>query len=380
MRRLSLAPLREYLHTETAGAVGLLAATVAALAWANTGGASYHDVWTRELGALSLHEWVNDALMAVFFLVVGLEIKREVLAGELRDPRRAALPAVAALGGMVVPAALYLLFNAGRHGAHGWAIPMATDIAFALGVLALVGRGLPSSLRLFLLTLAIVDDLGAIAVIAVVYSSDVDLAPLVLAVVLLAAIPLLARTGVRWTPLHVALAITVWWAVHESGIHATVAGVALGFVTPLTPHDGADESTLEWLERALHPWSSYVIVPLFALANAGVRIGADGAREAATSPVTLGVVAGLVVGKFAGIAGTSWLAVRAGVGSLPDGATWRQFSGVAAIAGIGFTVSLFVTGLAFDDAGLADEARVGILAASILAAALGAALLRYRQR
>jgi NhaA family Na+:H+ antiporter len=408
--------LREFLATEVAGGVALLLAALVAVVWANSPWSEgYHQLWETDLAVnlgqwslrLDLRHWVTEGLMAIFFVVVGLEVKRELVEGELRDLRRAALPVVAAVGGMVVPALLYLALNAGDQGHRGWGIPMATDIAFALGVAALVGRGLPSSLRLFLLTLAIVDDIGAIVVIAFVYSEGVGWWWLGVAGVILSGAYVVRETGVVFTPLFVAFGIGIWLALHEAGVHATLAGVAMGLLAPAQPRlsreivlsrtdELADVSTpkaarvtsriarlsvsqTEWLEHALHPWSSLVVVPVFALANAGVPLSVDALEQAATSPITWGVAIGLVVGKVVGISAFAWLAWRVGVATLPTGATWRDVIGVAALAGIGFTVSLFVTGLAFEAEGLQDEAKVGIFAASLAATLVGAALLLRRR-
>jgi Na+:H+ antiporter, NhaA family len=424
--RLVLRPLQAFLQTEQAGGVLLLAAAVAALVWANSPWqASYDSFWHTQLtigiGSWSLAEdlqhWVNDGLMALFFLVVGLEIKRELLTGELREPRVAALPAVAALGGMAVPALLYLAINPGGEPARGWGIPMATDIAFALGVLALVGSRLPAALKSFLLALAIVDDIGAILVIAIFYSGSVEVLALLAAGALLALILILQRRHVRWTVVYVLLGVGVWLATFQSGVHATIAGVALGLVTPAVPfqrpkavsleaHRIADDTVddpfppdadaHQWLhladltreavsplaraEHLLHPWTSYLIVPLFALANAGVPITGSTLGEALSSGVTLGVVVGLVVGKIAGVTAFTWAATKTGITRLPDGVRWRHLVGVAALAGIGFTVSLFITSLAFQRPELQDAAKVGILAASLLAGLLGALLLFRSQR
>jgi NhaA family Na+:H+ antiporter len=423
--RLVLQPLQTFLRTEQAGGILLLAAAVAALAWANSPWrASYDAVWHTQLTlgigdwtlAQDLQHWVNDGLIALFFLVVGLEIKRELLTGELREPRVAALPAIAALGGMVLPALLYLAINRSGEPARGWGIPMATDIAFALGVLALVGRRLPAALKSFLLALAIVDDIGAILVIAVFYSGSIELLALLAAVGLLALILILQRLQVRWTVVYVLLGVGVWLATFQSGVHATIAGVALGLATPAVPFqrpkavsreahriaddtvddpDPPDADAHQWLhladltreavsplaraEHLLHPWTSYAIVPLFALANAGVFIGGTTLREALSSGVTLGVVAGLVVGKTIGVTVFTWVATRTGITRLPDGVRWRQLVGVAALAGIGFTVSLFITSLAFQRPELQDAAKVGILAASLLAGLIGALLLTRSQ-
>jgi NhaA family Na+:H+ antiporter len=362
--------LREFLATEQAGGVVLLLATIAALVWANSVWQhGYESLWSTDAAGLTLHEWVNDALMAVFFLVAGLEIKRELVAGELREPRRAAVPALAALGGMVVPALLYVAVTRSGHDLDGWAIPMATDIAFALGVLALVGDRVPSSLRLFLLTLAIVDDLGAIAVIAVFYSEGIDGAALGGAIAVVVVLVLLTRAGVRQWWMLGPLAIALWALVHASGVHATIAGVAFGLLMPV--------DAIERLEGRLHPFTSFVVVPLFALANAGVHLTGDILRDASTSPITIGVVVGLVAGTVIGITGATWIASRAGLGGLPDDVEWRAFVGMTMVAGIGFTVSLFVTELAFGAGVLADRARIGVLAASAIAGTLGVLVLRY---
>jgi NhaA family Na+:H+ antiporter len=347
--------------------------------------------------------------MAIFFLVVGLEIKRELVTGDLRDPRVAALPAFAAVGGMVVPAGIYLAFNAGGSGADGWGIPMATDIAFAVGVLALLGSRVPASLKLFLLSLAIVDDVGAIVVIAVVYTATLDLVALAIAGAAVVGAVVLRATRIHWMPVYVALGAVCWLATLESGIHATIAGVVFGLLAPARPIapaelardwtlDLSDEPTADELralamianesvspaervEHLLHPLTSFIIVPLFALANAGVEIQAGAFDAPGATAVALGVGLGLVVGKLVGVFAATWLAVRAGVASLPDGVSWAGVAGVAAVAGIGFTVSLFVAGLAFDDPALADAAKLAILAASVVAAAVGAAtLMRVGQR
>ena len=410
-------PLQAFLDTEASGGIVLLLAAVAALAWANSPWrASYEALWTTTLRidvggfgvAEDLRHWVSDGLMALFFFVVGLEIKRELTTGELRSPRSVALPAVAALGGMVVPAAIYLALNAGGEGAAGWGIPMATDIAFAVGVLTLAARHAPSGLKPFLLTLAIVDDIGAIIVIAIFYTADIDWAALAAAAGIVVVIVGLRRSHVRFLPIYVALGAAVWLATYESGVHATIAGVVLGLLTPSVPfqrpdavsreaHRVADEtldhpdppdadaaqwlllaslsretvSSLARLEALLHPWTSFVVVPLFALANAGVYLSGGTLREAVTSPISLGVILGLVVGKTLGITGASWIAIRTGVGALPAGVRWSQLAGAAIVAGIGFTVSLLVAGLAFGEGPRLDIAKAGILVASTLAGAGG---------
>ena len=404
--------LRQFLETEAAGGIVLLVAAVVALVWANSPWSfSYETLWHTDLSVglgrfvlvEDLRHWVNDGLMALFFFVVGLEIKRELVHGDLREPRVAAMPAIAALGGMVVPALLFLLVTVGGGGAKGWGIPMATDIAFAIGVVALLGSRVPASLKLFLLTFAIVDDIGAIVVIAVFYATDVQPVFLATAAGIVVVMLVLRRAGVVWTAPYVLLGVGVWLATHASGVHATIAGVALGLLAParaLSPaavsrewaRDLSDDpspaeldamnrlarttvSPAERLEHLLHPWTSFVVVPLFALANAGVVIKADSFDSPATVGVTAGVVLGLVVGKLVGITAATWLAVRSGLGRLPEGATWAMVVGIAAIGGIGFTVSLFIAELAYEPGAIQDAAKLGVLGASTVAALLGAMLL-----
>ena len=365
--------LRRFFATEAASGVVLLGATIVALAWANSPwGDGYRDLWSTAVavGPHDLRHWVDDALMAVFFFVVGVEVKRELVLGELRDPRAAALPLLAALGGMAMPALLFLAVNAGHPGSHGWGVPMATDIAFATGVVALLGRRVPSGLRLFLLTLAVADDIGAIVVIAVAYAGSIDVVALGLAALALLAIVGLRRLGVTSLVPYVALAGATWVATFESGVHATIAGVALGLLVPA--------AAAERFEQRLHPLSAFVVLPVFALANAGLELRWGMLDGPGAARVAVGVALGLVVGKAVGITVASWLAIRLRLGLLPSGATWRHIVGIAALGGIGFTVALFVSGLAFDQAVLADAAVVGIIAGSLAAAAVGAALLLRR--
>lgn len=407
-------PVASFLRVEVAGGAVLLAAAVIALVWANSPVSdAYHQLWETEItlnvGAFELTEdlrhWVNDALMVIFFFVVGLEIKYEMVAGELRDPRSAAVPIIAAFGGMVVPAAVYFAFAGGTPGADGWGIPMATDIAFALGVLAMLGRRIPAPARVFLLTLAIVDDIGAITVIAIFYTSDLQLHWLALSGAGIVAVLVLRRMRVWSIYVYMLLGVFVWFAMFESGVHATIAGVIMGILTPAKPlldqsqaRDYARRSrpeeltatevqryqfllgesvpVAERIQNALHPWSSYVVLPIFALANAGIDLRGGVLSEALGSEVTLGVAAGLVVGKIVGITGTSWLAVRLKIGRLPQNTTWPMVVGLSSVAGIGFTVSLFITGLAFgEDSPIAAEAKVGVLGGSLIAAILGSVFL-----
>jgi Na+:H+ antiporter, NhaA family len=417
--RRTARPLQRFLHTEAGSASLLLAATIAALVWANSPFAdSYEDLWGTYLevsiGDATLREdlrhWVNDGLMVFFFFVVGLEIRREFSMGELTERGRAAIPAVAALAGMVVPALLYTALNAGGEGARGWGIVMATDIAFVLGLLALLGPRCPSSLRVFLLTLAIIDDIGAITVVAVFYSDDIDLLALAIAGAVVPVIFVINRVRLWRGPAYFVAGLVLWVAMHESGVHPTLAGVLVGVLVAVFPPARGDveraarltrsfrqaptpqlarSATLsvtdsvspnERLQTALHPWTSYVVVPLFALANAGVAIDGDMLSRAAQSPVTLGILLGLVVGKTVGISLASFGAVRLGLGSMPESLGRRQLVGGAALAGIGFTVSLFITDLAFDDPRLQEEAKIGVLVASLIAAVLATLLFRFAER
>ena len=400
---------RHFLHLESSGGVFLVLATIIALILANSPAAELvADFWHAhavvQVGPVTvdetLHHWINDALMSVFFLVAGLEIKRELVAGELRDPKRAALPAVAAIGGMVVPALIYTLINVGGDGANGWGVPLATDIAFAVAVLAIVGKGLPSGLKVFLLSLAIADDIGAVVVIALFYSSSISFTWLGIAGGLIAIVMLMKRVDIWFVPAYVLVGFGFWLAMFESGVHATLAGVILGLMAPAvarrpdptrvdveatTPFAVLREVLVDAKETVpvtdrlihiLHPWTAFVVLPLFALANGGVAISGSGLADAAASPVTLGIVFGLVAGKTIGIVFATRIAVSAGLGSLPDGVTWTAVTGVALLAGIGFTVSLFITGLAFDDPVTQDNAKIGVLTASVLAAGLGSFVLR----
>ena len=384
-RRRRLTPLVEFLHTEAGGGVLLLIATLIALGWANSPWAdSYTELWETNVrvgsGAwaldLDLHHWVNDGLMAIFFFLIGLEIKRELVIGELRDPRAALLPAVAALGGMVVPAALFIAVSGGGELSRGWGIPMATDIAFAVGVLALLGSRIPSGLKLFLLTLAIVDDLGAIAVIAIFYSDDLSPRWLLAAAGALALAPLLRRAGAAHPRAFIPVGLAAWYATYRAGVHPTIAGVALGLLTPAVAVKG--RTVLEDLESKLHPWSSYLVVPLFALANAGVELD-TGLREALTSRLTLAVAVGLVVGKTVGISLASFGALATRATRLPSGVGRVHVVGAGALGGIGFTVALFIASLAFTDDALEANAKIGILLGSLVSGGIGAAILATRR-
>jgi len=371
----------EFVSLEAASGIVLLLGAAAALIWANADTAGYASWWGRTLtlgsGDFAITEtlvhWVNDALMTIFFFVVGLEIKRELVTGELRDTRRAALPAVAAIGGMVVPALIYVLLNLGGAGLDGWAIPMATDIAFAVGVLAILGARVPSSLKLFLLTLAIVDDIGAILVIALFYSSGVEPLWLLGGIAVVGLVSVMSRLGVDRPLAYVIPGALLWLCLYEAGIEPTLAGVVLGLLTPALPRRG--RPVLERLESGLHPVSSFVIVPVFALANAGVVLTGDAIDHALASRVTVGIVVGLVVGKFVGISGATLLALRLRIGRLPDDLGLAHIFGVATLGGIGFTVSLFITDLAFRGQ-VIDDAKIGVLAASALAAVIGVVVLR----
>ena len=418
-------PVQTFIHTEEVGAIVLLLAAGGALGWANSPWSdSYASFWHTTISfdiyifAISedLEHIVNDGLMAVFFFVVGLEIKRELLHGELSSFRRAVLPAMAAVGGMVAPALIYLAFNGSGETTTGWGIPIATDIAFALGVLALLGRRLPAELRIFLLGLAVVDDLGAIAVIAVFYTEAIHWTDLGLALGVFAVIAACIRIGIRSLGFYFILSVVMWQFFLESGIHATVAGVLLSALTPAEPylhrkdyktavaallHDfelamekgdeekaesivaeveklsQGTEGPMERLERVIHPWTSFVVLPIFALANAGIVISWDSLTEAAASPITLGILVALPAGNALGIFGMTWLTVRLGLGRLPPSVTWSQVLGVGMLGGIGFTVSIFVSGIAFQDHALGDQAKIGVFGASLLAGAAGYLFLRF---
>ena len=408
-----VAPIERFMHVAAASGIALLFVTFAALILANSAWSEgFLAIWSTKVEVAfgsfrmshSLSHWINDGLMALFFFVIGLEVKRELVLGELRDLRKAALPVAAALGGMIVPAAVYLQVVWGQPESRGWGIPMATDIAFVVGCMAVLGSRIPHGLRVLLLSLAIADDIGAILVIAVGYTETIHLSWLVGGGLGLLVVSTLARLGVRSFLVYVILGVGVWLAFHESGVHATIAGVILGLMTPADTHlsrsgvgrlfgdvsaylhgderptaSGVREvqraarevvSPLAYLESALHPWSAFAIMPLFALANAGVPLSVEAFGE----PVALAAAAGLVLGKPAGILAFSWLAVRLGLADLPEGVGWGALAGGGALAGIGFTMSIFIAGLALDGATL-DAAKAGVLAGSALSAALGVGLL-----
>jgi Na+:H+ antiporter, NhaA family len=409
-------PLREYLREEAAGGVVLMAAAALALGWANSPWrAAYTTLWATPMAVrlgrfgieADLRHWVDDGLMTLFFLVVGLEIKRELVAGQLRSWRRAALPVVAAAGGMAVPALIYAAANAGRPGAPGWGVPMATDIAFALGVLALLGPRVPASLKVFLLTLAVVDDLGSVAVVALFYSRGLDPAAVAVAAGLLVLVAVLVRARIWWLPLHAGLGMAAWLALWHSGISPALAGVAMGLLAPARPtappevagaRGGALADELaadprpprlremlreargtvplaERLAHDLHPLSAFLVVPLFALANAGVTLEHGGLAAPGAGMVLGGVLAGRVLGKLAGITAAVWVTVRLRLAARPEGTSWGQLAGAATVAGIGFTVPLFVADLAFPDGRFQAPVKLGLLAASVLAGAAGALVL-----
>lgn len=417
--RAVVLPIQQFIHIQGISSFFLLAAAIIALIWANSPWQEgYHHVWELELTLsglrLPVHAWINDALMAIFFFLVGMEIKHEIVHGELADVRRAALPIFGALGGMIVPALLFVAFNYGKPGQHGWGVPMATDIAFSLGVLGMV-KGIPSDLKVFLLSLAIADDIGAIIVIAVFYSGSLDRAALFSGLVILAVIFGLLKLGISRPILYFVLGVGFWVAILRSGIHATIAGVILGFMVPTTAalslNDFRDiasgmardfrdalakddlqgsknvlgafdallrntESTSERLTRQLNDWVSFLVLPLFALANAGVTFSGGAWKDLATSHIAWGIVAGLVIGKPLGIIGFARGAVKAGWAQVPNEVSWKQLNAVGLLAGIGFTVSIFISSLAFDDPMQLMEAKTAVLGASVIAGVLGYLMLR----
>jgi NhaA family Na+:H+ antiporter len=379
-----------FFQLEAAGGLLLIAAAALALLINNSSVAWLYQAFLETLvvmqvGALQLAKplllWINDGLMALFFLVIGLEVKREVLEGHLSRPSQIILPGAAALGGMLVPALIYVAFNHDNAAAlNGWAIPMATDIAFALGVLALLGKRVPVSLKLFLMTLAIIDDLGAIIVIALVYSGELSMLSLTLAGLALGLLITMNLLGVSRLAAYLVVGLVLWVCVLKSGIHATLAGVVLAFCIPFQVAN-SKRSPLLTLEHSLHPWVAYAILPLFAFANAGVSLVGI-SLEDVLSPVPLGIAAGLLIGKTLGVFGLTWLAVKAGFAALPHNANWGQVLGVSVLCGIGFTMSLFVGALAFESgtSPYAGADRMGILTGSILSAVLGYVIMRMTCR
>jgi NhaA family Na+:H+ antiporter len=415
--------LERFIRSETSGSVLLFAATIVALIWANSPwSASYFALWKlplqlgrRPLLSMDLHHWIDDGLMVLFFLAVGLEIKREIVKGELSSFRQAALPIVAALGGMMLPAFIYFVLNRSGTGAAGWGIPMATDIGFALGVLALLGKRIPSNLRVFMLALAIVDDVGAILVIAFFYTPSISLGALAIAGGLLGLLVVLA---LRQAPMSVFVVVGIffWAAILSSGVHATIAGVILGLVAPIKPKFHPDQlaenaepllkdfrnqilahnkssaeamlseldkllrgtdSIAERLERSVHPWVCFLVLPLFALASAGVALSTQQLKLAFWSPIALGIFLGLVVGKAVGIVAFSFLAVQSKIAGMADGLTWVGIAGVGILAGVGFTVALFISGLSFVDDVSVATAKIAVLAASLAAGTIGYFYLRF---
>lgn len=378
-----------FIEHEAAGGVILLISAILALLISNSGLAWLYDGFlttpvTFRVGALAIDKplllWINDGLMAIFFLLVGMEIKRELLAGELASVDRAMLPAIAALGGMVVPAAFYAMINWDNPEAmRGWAIPCATDIAFAVGLIALLGNRVPSSLKVFLLALAIIDDLGAIIIIALFYTSQLSLTALWLAAAGIAVLAVLNFRNVTSIAAYMIVGVFIWVCVLKSGVHATLAGVVVGLAIPLRAVGGKTYSPLEELEHTLHPWVAFGVLPLFAFANAGVSLAGLSLAKLADG-IPLGIALGLFAGKQIGILGFTWLAVRAGLGRMPEGATWLQIYGIACVAGIGFTMSLFIGLLAFPDPAFAADVRIGVLAGSIASALVGFAVLSMAGR
>jgi len=384
--------IADVLRAETTGGILLIIGAVVALVWANS---PWREAYTTlsdlhvgpaSLGLdLSLAHWAADGLLAIFFFVVGLELKREFVAGDLRDPRRAALPMAAAVGGMITPAIIYTIVQlvAGSDGLHGWAIPTATDIAFAVAILAVISTHLPSGLRTFLLTLAVVDDLLGITVIAIFYTEDVRFGSLLLTLVPIALFALCVQRRIRSPFLLIPLAVVAWALMHHSGVHATVAGVLLGFTVPVLRRDGADGPGLaEHLEHLVRPISAGVAVPVFSFFAAGVTVGGfSGLVESVQTPVALGVMAGLVLGKVIGISGSTWLLATFTKAELDDELAWTDVIGMALLAGIGFTVSLLIGGLAFGEGTVGDDhVKVGVLLGSLTSALLAAVVLRSRNR
>ena len=421
---LILKPINEFLHKEASGGILLIIFTIIALVWANTSFSdSYHNLWhthiTISLGNLltldyPLHYWINDGLMVIFFFTVGLEIKRELLVGELSSLQKASLPIAGALGGMILPAVLYAIINAGGNGAGGWGIPMATDIAFVVGIMALLGPRIPLTLKIFVLALAIADDIGAVLVIAIFYTAEISISALIVGAIVLVVLIILNRLGTKSLLAYSLLGIILWVAFLKSGVHATIAGVLLAFTIPASSRfdtkkfsDKVKEfikhfdstgdhwknvlnnaerqndvmaiesscqkvlTPLQRFEHGLHPWVSFLIIPIFALANAGVTLSGLNIFEALFSEISLGIILGLFVGKQLGIFGFSFLAVKLKLASLPQGVNWKNLYGAGILAGIGFTMSLFIASLAFNDPELLDLSKIGVLTGSVISGILG---------
>jgi len=419
-----LNPINEFLHKEASGGILLIICTVIALVWANsTFSDSYHHLWHTYINIdfgnvlnlnYSLHHWINDGLMAVFFFTVGLEIKRELLIGELSSMQKASLPIAGAIGGMVVPAILFAIFNSGGIGADGWGIPMATDIAFVVGIMALLGSRIPMTLKIFVLALAIADDIGAVLVIAIFYTAEISTTALIIAGIVLIFLIILNRLGSKSLIAYTILGIILWLAFLKSGVHATIAGILLAFTIPASSRfntkefsdrvkqlikkfdetgdhwknvlDNAERqhdvmaiesscekvlTPLQRFEHGLHPWVAFFIIPIFALANAGVTLAGLDILNALFSPISLGIIIGLFIGKQVGIFAFSFLAVKMKFASLPEGVNWKNLYGAGILAGIGFTMSLFIAGLAFADPALLDLSKIGVLTGSLLSGIFG---------
>lgn len=418
--------MSHFIHLEYTSGIVLLISVIIAIAWANSPFHEFYEhLWhinfsvgfDKFMLSHPLHIWINDGLMAIFFFVIGLELKREFMEGELSSLQKASLPMTAALGGMLVPAAIYFFINSGTDAGHGWGIPMATDIAFALALLSMASKRIPVSLKIFLSALAVADDLGAVLVIAFFYTDEINFVPLAIGAGFLILLMVGNRIGIRSTIFYLILGICVWIGFLLSGVHATIAGVLVAFTIPavtrideqiyssnlrklsydfevdipergnlITPEQNktiqkvktlsmAAETPLQTIEHALHPWVAFGIMPLFALANAGIVISADFFSSIA-NPVSIGVAAGLIIGKFSGILFFCWIMVKFRLSKLPEGANWKHIAGVALLAGIGFTMSLFISGLAFENPVFIDQAKYGILIASIFAGILGTIVLK----
>lgn len=421
-----IAPVNKFIQLEYTGGIFLFVSVLVAIIWANSSfHDSYHQLWDIRFSIgldkyvldKPLHIWINDGLMAIFFFVIGLELKREFMEGELSTLKKASLPMMAAFGGMIVPALIYFFINKGTPASHGWGIPMATDIAFALALLSMAGKHIPGSVKVFLSALAVADDLGAVLVIAFFYTSELNFVPLGIAALFLLILLAGNKVGIRNVAFYLVIGIVVWIGFLLSGVHATIAGVLVAFTIPAVTRIGdrdfsenlrrlsydfeqdepnnsplttleqhhtlvqvktltlAAETPLQKIEHALHPWVAFLIMPLFALANAGIIIGAD-FFTALINPVSMGVMFGLIIGKFTGILFFTWLMVKTGISKLPDQANWKHIIGVALLAGVGFTMSLFISNLAFELPEYMDQAKYGILMASVIAGVAGIVMLK----